>query len=230
LVAFDRRVRSSVDSAVFWGPDRTAVAVAAFALASGSEREVTWLDIRVPNEPEDPYVALLAPLVPPRLRVIPSTPDELAPEIAISNLATWSLIREDEPREAVVSLIDFLRLPETVQRLVTTGPFEQTPATLLVTNSDRLSSLYPEDLESSGLYVQAITGQSVKLITALSGMVRQDRFAYDYVFQVRPGRGSGWKQSTIQVEKGELPLGSAGRAPTPLDSLDEVAAIVSPRS
>ena len=211
---------------MFCGPDRTAVAVAAFALASRSERTLTWLDIRNPTLPEDPYVPLLAPLVPSRNRILARTPDDLVPEIAVSNIATWSLIREDEPREVVVSLVDFLRLPESVQRLVTDEPFDRAPATLLVTNSDRIAQLYPEDVESTRRYVRSITAQSVKLVATLPVLQRQDRLAYDFVFQVRPGRQPGWKGSTIQVEKGELPFGSVGRDPTGLTSVDEVEPIL----
>ncbi|MCI4319057.1 MAG: hypothetical protein L3K23_02855 [Thermoplasmata archaeon] len=226
MAAFDRRVRTSVDSVMFCGPDRTALAAAAFALASHSERTVTWLDIRNPNRPEDPYVPLFAPLVPPRHRLVTSTPDELAPEIAVSNVATWSLIRQDEPREVVMSLVDFLRLPEAVQRLVTSEALDRTPATLLVTNSDRIAPLYPEDVESTRLYVQAIKSQSIKLVATLPELDRRDRLAYDFVFQVQPGREAGWKESTLQVEAGELPLGSAGRAPTPFGSVDELRTIL----
>jgi hypothetical protein len=222
VTTFDRRLCQSSDSVILCGPDRTAVAVAAYALAASGGRSVTWLDIRSPNSPRDDYVDLLAPFVPPEQRIVTSAPDDLAPEIAVSNLAVWSLIRESEPKETVVSLIDFLRLPESVQALVSEGSFPPDHSTLLVTNSDRLASLYPEDIASSRTYVQAITRQSVKLVGTLAGLQRKDRFAYDYVFQVSPGSGGGWANSSLAVEKGDVAAGTAGRAPTSIRSVDDL--------
>jgi hypothetical protein len=219
VTTFDRRLCSASDSVMFCGPDRTAVAVSAYALAASGGRTVTWLDIRNPNLPPDPYVALLAPFVPPKQRIVTSAPDELAPVIAVSNVAVWSLIRESEPKEAVVSLIDFLRLPESVQSLVSEGPSPENGSTLLVTNSDRLAALYPEDVASTRAFVQAITRQSVKLVSSLAGIVRVDRFAYDVVFQVSRGTSDGSENSLLKVEKGDLAVGSAGREPTSLRSI-----------
>ncbi|MCI4321039.1 MAG: hypothetical protein L3K05_01885 [Thermoplasmata archaeon] len=222
MSTFDRRLCSASHSVMFCGPDRTAVAVAAYALAAHGGRTVTWLDVRSPYRPPDPYVSLLAPFVPLEQRIVTSSPDDLAPEIAVSNVAVWSLIRESEPNEAVVSLIDFLRLPQSVQTLVSEGSTPEDGSTLLVTNSDRLSPLYPEDVASTRAFVQAITRQSVKLVASLAGLDRKDRFAYDVVFQVSPGAADGWANSILKVEKGELAAGSAGRLPTPLRSVDEV--------
>jgi hypothetical protein len=226
VTTFEQRLCSAVDSVMFWGPDRTAVAVAAYALAARGGRTVTWLDIRNPNHAPDPYVSLLAPFVPAKQRFVTSHPDALAPEIAISNVALWSLIRENEPKEAVVSLLDFLRLPESVQSLVSERSPAAAPSTLLVTNSDRLAALYPDDVESTRPFVQAITTRSVKIVATLSGLERKDRFAYDFVFRLSPGDAEGWANSLLRVEKGELAAGSAGRVPTPLRSIDDIAPIL----
>jgi len=82
---------------MFGGRDRTAVAVAAFALAASGGRTVAWRDVRTPNSTRDPYVELLAPFVSPEQRIATSAPGDLVPEIGISNMAPWSLIRESEP-------------------------------------------------------------------------------------------------------------------------------------
>jgi hypothetical protein len=61
-------------------------------------------------------------------------------------------MRSDEPLTEVGKRGDFLRLPESVQVLLSDLPTRREGWTMLVTNSDRLAPIYPENLD---LQVQA---------------------------------------------------------------------------
>ncbi len=99
---------------------------------------------------------------------------------------------------------------------------------LLVTNADRVASFYPEDPESTRRYVDAIRSRSVKLVVAFAGPGRYDRFAYDCVFRVDPGRATDWRRALLSEERGASRRGTAGVLPTPLGEIDEVVRVLEP--
>jgi hypothetical protein len=226
MVDFGKAILESVDPVMVWGSDRTAAAVVAYAVASAFGRPLMWLEIRDPDGASDPYASLLDPLVPVTRHYMTTSPEELAPETAASNLAAWSLIRSDEPNVEVAKLITFLSLPQRIQQLTA----EMTPgggeAVLLVTNSDRLAEIYPEDLASSRTYVQAIREQSIKLVSSLAGLERKDRFAYDQVVRVDVPPDAAWEKGTAICEQGDAPTGTVGAAPTRLDEIPSVARVL----
>lgn len=213
---FAESVYSSTQSVIFWGPDREANAIAAYAVASRHSASPVWLDIRDPGRAPDQYEKLLGVVSPKRQRLFSILPDELAPETAMANAATWELVRSDEPNEKVMQLVDFLRLPLSVQGLFDEMAPLKGPRCFLATNVDRIAMLYPEDEASTRGYNQVFRDQSVKLVSTLCGLVRKDRFAYDYVFRIDPTPGKEWRDALLTAEKGAMGGKMAGVDPTPL--------------
>jgi hypothetical protein len=223
---FAKAVLESIDSVLVWSANRTAAAVVAYAVASDRGRPMMWLEIRDPDGASDAYASMLDPLVPMNQHYMTTSPEELAPETAASNLAAWNLIRSDEPSVEVTKLIKFLSLPQSVQQLTA----EMTPgggeAVLFVTNSDRLAEIYPDDVASTRTYVQAIRQQSIKLVTSLAGLERKDRFAHDHVFRIDVLNNADWREATVTCEQGEAPPGTAGAAPSRLAEVPSVARVL----
>ena len=213
MPGFDEAVARSLDSVMVYADDRTSAVLAAHAIARLRGDNVTWLDIRDPGGPPEPYDELLRAVVGPRRAYRTAPPDDLAPENAAANLALWTVIRSDEPTEVVAQFVDFLRLPTSVQKMFEQfGPADTSP-TLVVTNSDRIAALYPEDVESTKGFVDVFARQGIKLVATIVGIERKDRFAYQHVYRLRSPPGSRWEEATWAVET-PTPTGGSALGPT----------------
>ena len=219
---FDAQVAGSTDSVMIWADDRIAATVAALTLARQRSSNVTWLDIRDPIGATEPYDTLLREAIDRDRAYRTASPSELAPDNAAANLATWTVIRADEPSEVVAQFVDFLRLPPSVQQMFEQFGLPETLPTLVVTNSDRLASFYPESVEGTRAFVEVFGRSGVKLVSSLVGIERADRFAYRHVFHVASPRGGPWSEALVTSETRTAPPGTAGHSPTRLGDVPGV--------
>jgi hypothetical protein len=213
---FAAPVYRTPDSVFFWGENRTTVTALAVALALRTGAPLVWLEIRDPSGRKDEYESLLGSRIPPSKRYITRSPEELAPELGASDMAVWKLVRADEPKETVSNLIDFLRLPTPVQELAAEMVPKRGWAVLLVTNADRITPLYPEELESTRAFTDALKRQGVKVVTAFSGPERKDRFVYDHVYRVEGPADAAWNSGLLRREKGAPSEGEGPGGTTPV--------------
>ncbi|MCI4321040.1 MAG: hypothetical protein L3K18_05565 [Thermoplasmata archaeon] len=221
---FAEEVRSSLDSVLFWGPDRTMAALCALAVTRHSVGPLTWLDIRDPAGGTDDCQPILERLVANAPRFSTRTATDLAPVDPESNPALWTVIRHDEPSATVAPLLDFLRLPRMFESILEGPASPAAPMVLLSTNVDRIVHLYPEDTEMTRRFHRATKDQSVKLVASFCGPGRNDRFAFGHVFRLVPG-GSGTPDAwTILEEKEGAP--ESRRGGIPVDRLDSVRSIL----
>jgi hypothetical protein len=216
---FAPAVYRSTDSVFFWGENRTAATALALCVALRTNAPLVWLDVRDPSGREEEYEELLAPLVPRSSRYLTRTPEELAPEVEAANLAVWTLVRADEPKSNVSNLIDFLRLPAPVQALASEMVPQGKWAVLLVTNTERLAPLYPEDVASTAAYVDTLKHMGIKLVSAFTGSARKDRFAYDHVYRLEGDPGPPWDAGRLRREKGLGGRESDARTGTPIHEI-----------
>jgi hypothetical protein len=217
---FGPAVYRSTDSVFFWGENRTAATALALSVALRTGAPLVWLDVRDPAGREEEYESLLAPLVPRSRRYITRSPEDLTPEVTASNLAVWTLVRSDEPKANTSNLIDFLRLPAPVQALAAEMVPKGGWAVLLVTNVERLAPLYPEDVASTGAYVETLKGMGIKIVSAFSGPERTDRFAYDHVFRIEGTPGPTWDSGVLRREKSPAGIESSTRPGTPVSEVE----------
>jgi hypothetical protein len=221
-VEFSKLVAETTDSVFVWGEDRTASAVAAFAIVRRAGRPFLWLDVRGASDAEDAYEPLLGPRVAADRRYIAHRQEELRPERGTPGPSSWATARSSRRGGLRDDLVDFLALPRTVQvlaaRLITIGR----RSTLFVTNVDRFGRFYPEDRSSTGRYVGAIRRHGIKLVVAFCGGARSDRFAFGHVLRVEPGVAQGWRGSVLRCEQGTMVEGADDRTtigPTEIDSV-----------
>lgn len=216
----------SLDSVLFWGQDRTVVTAGAAALALRSNPSFLWLDVRGYDLGPDPYSRVLAPLVTDDRRYGADAEPELAPMDAPLGLSMASVVRAEEIDETVVGLVDFLRLPRAVQRLVSRRLPGTRPVVLLITSADRMAHFYLERTESTRGYVETLKSLGVKLVVSYVGPARRDRFAFDHSFRVDDGAGEDWAMAFLSTDRGGIPEGTAGFGPTRLGEIDSVREVM----
>jgi hypothetical protein len=196
----------------FWGNRRIAVNRAAFELAPRINPRFGWFELRKPEDPVDPDDPAVDGRIPDALLFRTVQPDDFQPDNATANLAMWSVIRADEPKAVLHPIMDFLRLPQLLQEAIGNASPEGRPAVFVVSNADRVVQYYPEDLTATRAVLDVFARERVAVMITLCDVVRADRFAYDFVFEVRAEPGADWREATIRCEKdptGELAIGEA---------------------
>jgi hypothetical protein len=225
-VEFAESVTKGLGSVLIWGPDRTAAAICAFALARSSGARLVWLDIRAPVGTTDEYQPLLERLVPPEGRYATRKISEMGPQDASANAALSTVIHPGEPEAVVAGLFEFLSLPRLIQEIAARFATPADPLVLLSTSADRIVHLYPEDTEATRRFHLTSQENSVKIVTSFEGPERKDRFAFDHVFRLSAGMSQGWKSLSIVSERPNLPASTTGAHPTPLEQDDSIRTVL----
>jgi hypothetical protein len=132
-------------------------------------------------------------------RTVP--PSDMRPESSTANLSMWSVVRSDEPREVIHTVVDFLRLPQRLQEVIGNAPREERPSVFVAANADRVVQFYPDDTASSQPILDVFVRERMMIIVTLLDHPRKDRFLYDYVFESRAGGSPDWRDSALICEK-----------------------------
>ena len=212
-------------NAVFvYGPSRPLVTLTLFALAQATTPEFQWVDIGVPGEERTAFDPVRLGWVPEERLWKVERPDALRPDDLTANLALFSLIRSDEAPASLTQLSEFLRLPETSQRILATRPSDGRPGALAVTNAHRLMAAFPANRVSPILSVHRSAGFSV--FVGYSESAGPGRSLFDYVFRLDCEHIGDWKNGRLVCEKGirEGPLRDS--RPVPLGAVPLIADIL----
>jgi hypothetical protein len=216
MVHFAEELFQGIHSVYFGGNDRTAAAVAGFALAKKASPTVFWLNIRSPGSGNDDFEALLQGRVPPALQYHTRVPSQLEPPVSPSA----------QPRaRGIDPEFDPIRLPELVGQLTGRLPSGPPAPVLFVTNSERIAPFYPEHIETTRQFQGLVLSAGLSLVATYAGPPRRDRFAFEYVFRVETMAGRDWRSAMVSAEHGIISPGSAGARPTRLDLIDAVRAL-----
>jgi hypothetical protein len=190
-------------SVILIGDDRPLLNWVAYALASLQDPDFLWIDIRAKGEVLNASDPLARDAIPSdRLKL--ANASDFSPDHAMANIAVSGVIRDDELPENVQILLDFLRLPQRTQAVLSaTGPGTR-PRTYVLSNAHRLGSLYP--VEIVGPLLRAIRETGTITIMTFADAPNDGRFAFDLVVHLTGHDAENWKQATLRVEKG-LPDG-----------------------
>lgn len=225
LNLFPNRLFERPSTVLVHGPSRPAINLALFAFAEAITPEFQWVDIGVPGEEPGPSD-------PGRMGWIPEDrwwrvdrPEELRPNELTANLALFGLIRMDEPPSNIAQLTEFLRLPETSQRVLATRPRDGHPGVLAVTNAHRVMALYPADRVGSILAVHQNSGFSV--LVGFAEVAGPGQQLFDYVFQLDCKSPAEWRTGHLVCTKGisSGPLRDA--RPVPIEDIPLLANVYS---
>lgn len=187
-------------SVFVYGPSRPMVNLALFALAEATTPQFQWLDILPPGEerPTDDPVRL-GWVRDDQLWVV-ETACEFQPDPLSADPPVFSLIRSDEPPTTVTELREFVRLPETSQRILATPPPSNGPGVVAVPNAHRVMAKFPAAQIPSLIHAHHSAGFSVYVGYAEgAGM---GRTAFDFVFRLDGERPENWRSSRLSCEKG----------------------------
>ena len=177
-----------------------------YALASGSDPDFIWTDVRPAGEAPPLSDPLARNCVPPdRLNVV--RPSEILPRDPSAPLPPSAPIA---PPPTVARLADFLRLPLHTQRLLTGAPKGGQPMVLILSNAQRMVGLYPTDAVS--MVVRTIVDSGAILLVTFAGEPPEGREAFDTVLLLSGDPPERWRDATVRVERAPAtgPLGAAG--------------------
>ena len=217
---FARSITDSPDSVLFWGSNRMATSMAAYALSLRSDPNFLWLDVR--GSEQQPLVRLYDPERPRAERFRTLELDALAPDESHSRESIAAVVSGEDLDPALQGLIQFLRLPRLVQTLISRKVPDKSPSVLLATSADRVAHFYIERLEATRAFIGTLKGLGVKFVASYVGPTRRDRWAFDHVFRVEGGDDQDWALATVLAECRDLPEDSAGSRPTPLREIESL--------
>jgi hypothetical protein len=186
-------------SAIIWGDDRSLLNWVAYAMASVTDPEFHWTDVRYSDQAVSATDPVARGRIPTdRLYVVET--QELAPDDATANMAVSAIIRSDEPPASIQRVIEFLRLPVATQRVLEQTPREGPPRVAVLSNGHRISALYPTPAVIDPT-IRAIVGANTILIMTFGDAGPGGRFRFDDVLHVDGSIRDGWRRAMLSVEK-----------------------------
>lgn len=185
-----------------YGDCRPVVNGVAFAMADMLDLAPLWLEVRDGGGGHDGPTVASAGWVPPERVFLSEAGSGLEPNDGVANLALGSIVRSDEPAEALTELTDFLRLPELLQEAIGRAMPAPSPRAIVLANVERVEQLFPREPGSLHRFLHSILTRSVSLVAAHTGPPREQRFAFSAVFRVHASSFASWGLGSIECEKG----------------------------
>ena len=188
------------NSVLVFGPSRPLVNLTLYALAEATTPDFQWLDIGVPGEERPAVDPIQLGWIPEDRLWLVERPEALRPDDLTANLALFGLIRSDEPPATLTQITEFLRLPETSQRILALRPNDGRPGALAVTNAHRVMAVYPPNRVPPILALHIHAGYSV--LVGYADSAGPGRSAFDFVFHLDGADVREWRKSHLVCEKG----------------------------
>ena len=141
-----------------------------------------------------------------------------------ANLALFALIRSDEPTAVVTQLTEFLRLPETSQRILATAPADGRPGVVAVANAQRVMATFGASQVPPILKVHLNAGFSVYV--GFADDPGSGRDVFDFIFRVNSDHLSDWTGASITCEKGVKSGALREGESLPLEEIPLMAALL----
>jgi len=196
-----------------------------FSLAEATSPHFQWLEIGVPGEVRPSVDPIQLGWIPPERLWLVDRPESLRPNDLAANLTLFGLIRSDEPPETLEQVTDFLRLPETSQRILSSRRPDGRPCALVVANAHRVMAAYPVARIPSILALHANAGFSV--IVGCVDSVGAGANLFDFVFHVDGQEFSEWPRSHLVCEKGIASGPLQDASSVPLEEVPMIASVLS---
>jgi hypothetical protein len=183
-----------------YGPDRPVLLHVAFALAKLCDSNPYWVDIRAADpigDSSDPVG--LGQIPEDHLYILQE--GDARPQDAGTNLALWTVVRSDEPPSTVATFTEFLRLPRVVQEAVSRSRGDGRPPVFVFANADHVRPFYPKTAIDVRPSIDAMVRAGVVPIFACAGLPGAGRWAFDFVFEVRPDPGHDRRRGALVCER-----------------------------
>jgi hypothetical protein len=176
------------------------VNLALFVLAQATTPQFQWLDLLPPGEERQPADPVrLGWVRDDQLWVVEAACDFQSDPLS-ADPPVFSLIRSDEPPASVEELREFVRLPETSQRILATRPPSNGPGVVAVPNAHRVMAKFPADQIPALIHAHHTAGFSVYVAYAENSGLGKE--AFDFVFHLDGARPENWRTSRLSCEQG----------------------------
>jgi len=185
-----------------YGPSRPLVNLTIFALASNTNPEFHWVEIGSRNEPRMPCDPIRLGWIPPDRLWLVDVPEALRPSDPASRASLAGVIRPDEPVDSLRQFVEFLRLPDTSQRIIASQVPNGHPGVVVVTNAHRADSVFSADQVPSILEVHRNAGISVMVGYGAAPGPQRDLFDFVFRIQGEDKFAQDWKTNQLVCEKG----------------------------
>jgi hypothetical protein len=184
-----------------------------YALAEATSPQFQWVDIRVPGETRRTLDPVALGWIPAERCWSIESPGALRPNDIGANFAMFAYLRSDEPPAAIAQITDFLRLPDTSQRILSTRPPDARPGVVAVPNAHRVMATFSAAQVPSILNAHRNSGFSVYV--GYAEAPGSGREAFEFIFHLSGLDTSDWSDSTCTCEKGvdSGPLSGGGSVP-----------------
>lgn len=175
-----------VYSILVHGDDRSAVLRVAYAFALANDPAPFWISIRNPGEVVDPPGPLELGWIPEDRQLLLSRADARLRSDPPSG-ALRSVVTPDAPRGVLDDLVQFVRLPEAIQRALGRFGGESDRRVFVVANTDRIRDLYPQTPDGVARILQAFLHAGALPLLASIASPPAMQAPFDFVFVVRGG-------------------------------------------
>ncbi|MCI4373834.1 MAG: hypothetical protein L3K02_09390 [Thermoplasmata archaeon] len=201
-----------------YGPDRSSLLHVAYSLAKLSDPNPYWVEIRDAGRSGDTTDPVGRGRIPEDHLYIVLEGDA-RPQDAEANMALWSIVRSDEPQSVIAQFTDFLRLPLTVQEAVSRSRSDDLRPVFVIANADRVRPYYPTSATDVRPYIDSMVRAGVIPIFAAVGKPGAGRWAFDFVFEVRPDPSGDRRRGTLECERAPPGLSISAGQSVPFESV-----------
>ena len=184
------------------GTSRSLLKWFAFAALAPYASRVYWTDVRLPGEILDPLDPMTVHAIPEESVYVLSPrdlqPDDLRAQQAEAAAAT--VLRSDEPGHSLQGLVEFLRMPQHAQELISATGRIDAPSILVTANAQRLATVYSLDRIAPLMQAMLESGTCQVALWAEAPTIHTSIF--DVILQVEGSGPTDWRSATVQCERG----------------------------
>jgi hypothetical protein len=183
-----------------YGPSRAVLGRVAWALARANDPTPFWVDIQADDGRPDPGAPPdLGWINPDQLFLV--APRHAKPQSSVGAGAIARVIRSDEAGSAIADLSEFLRLPPSVQEMISLHAGGGARPALVIANADRVRSDWPTDVAGVRPILDVMVRQEVVPIFTATPPPGPGRMAFDFVFEIRGTEPPDWRSGVLYCEK-----------------------------
>lgn len=214
-------------SVFVYGPSRPLVNLTLYALATATSPEFQWVEIGARTEKRTPCDPVRLGWVPDDRLWLVEQPDALRPDHGRAILSLSNMIRSDESEEVLKHFTEFLRLPDTSQRILSTRPPPGRPGVVAVTNAERVQGVFSPGLVPSILDVHRRSGFSVIVGFRENASVGRELFDVVLRLQGEDQYIGDWRENELVCEKGVTSGPLRDQSPVRLEEIPLLADVFS---
>jgi hypothetical protein len=186
-------------SVVLHSADRPLVNWVMYAMLVRANPNFIWTDVRLPGEVLDPLDPLARHVIPDRqLSVV--RPEVLRRNPEATDIVS-TMIHPEEAGDQKQQLVNFLRLPEHTQDLISRVPKTGLIPALGLSNGQRIAALFPPETIRPTLQGIKAAGSSLILTwaDALPGSAKE----FDFVLGVEGLGPRSWRSALLRCDQGD---------------------------